>query len=305
MLKRIMFCEMMIIVLLASNAASAQETELKLAANERISERDGAVQVYIPPGEFIMGVDDPENLYEDAERPPHPVKITKGFWMDKYEVTNEKFATFLNKYMEREKITEYAKILMSGLGKVDLDHPLCGVKLDEGSKKFSARPGWEKRPVMPVNWTGARQYCEIMGKRLPTEAQWEYAAGGPEHFKYPWGNEWRRTWANVATGKLAPVGAYPKDVSPFGVMDMAGNVAEWVNDKFDVKYYSESPREDPVNAAGAWVWTLRVIRGGGFAFTEWDSRTTSRGNRAYAYSPMGTGFRCIEAGPPPAQGGGD
>ena len=306
MLKKLMFCKTLIIVfLLAVNAASAQEAEVKLAANERISERDGAVQVYVPPGEFVMGVDDPEMPYEDAERPPHPVKITSGFWMDKYEVTNEMYALFLNKYMEKEKIAEYPNILKSALGRIDLEHSLCGVKLDESTMKFSAKPGQERLPVMPVSWTGAREYSEIMGKRLPTEAQWEYAAGGPEHLKYPWGNEWRRTWANVATGKPVKVGSYSKDVSPFGVMDMAGNVAEWVYDKFDAKYYSESPREDPVNAAGAWVWTLRTIRGGGFAFTEWDSRTTSRGNRAYAYFPVGTGFRCVEAGPPPAQSSGD
>ena len=299
MLKKIMFYQtIMLVFLFTVNAGLAQ---VKLAPNERISAKDGAVQVYIPSGEFIMGVDDPEMLYEDAERPSHPVKITKGFWMDKYEVTNEKFAIFLNKYMEKKKIVEYPKILMSAFGRVNLDHPLCGVKLNEKTRKFSAKSGWEKLPVMPVTWTGANEYCTTMGKRLPTEAQWEYAAGGPEHFKYPWGNKWRRTWANVAAGKPAKIGSYPKDVSPFGVMDMAGNVREWVYDKFDLKYYSESPRENPANYAGAFAYVKRVIRGGGFAFTEWDSRTTSRGNRRYTSHPVGTGFRCVESGPPPSE----
>ena len=105
----------------------------------------------------------------------------------------------------------------------------------------------------------------------------------------------------MATGKPAAVGSHSKDISPFGVMDMAGNVREWVQDKFDPKYYSTSPAKDPVNAAGAWVHVCRVIRGGGFAFTEWDSRTTSRGNRRYIYFPVATGFRCAESGPPPAK----
>jgi len=267
--------------------------------NERISEKDGVVQVWIPAGSFIMGVDDPEMPYEDAERPPHPVNITRGFWMDKYEVTNEQFALFLNKYMEKEKVTEYPQILMRALGKVDLDHPLCGIKLDEATKIFSAKRGWEKVPVMPVNWAAAREYAEFFGKRLPTEAQWEYAARGQDNYRYPWGNEWNPSRANVSSDKPKPVGTHTKDISPFGVMDMAGNVREWVYDRFDKKYYSESPQDDPVKTAGAWEWVLRVIRGGGFAFTEWDSRTTSRGNRAYAYFPVGTGFRCIETGEPP------
>jgi len=300
MFRKIVFrTSLMAVFLFAVGTFSAPEAGVRLGPNERISERDGAIQVYVSPGKFIMGVDDPEMPYEDAERPPHPVKITKGFWMDKYEMTNERYVKFLNRYMEKEKITEYSKILMNALGKLDLDHPLCGVKLDKRTKKFSAKPGWEKLPVMPVNWSGANEYCRIMGKRLPTEAEWEYAARGGDGRKYPWSDKWHPDWANVATGKAAAVGSHPKDVSPFGVMDMAGNVREWVYDKFDVKYYSESPRRDPKNTAGAWAWVKRVIRGGGFAFTEWDSRATSRGNRARAYYPVGTGFRCVESGPPP------
>jgi formylglycine-generating enzyme required for sulfatase activity len=268
-------------------------------AAERMSQRDGADQVWIPAGTFVMGVDDPEMVYEHAERPPHEVTISRGFWMDKYEVTCEQYARFLNKYMQKEKRTERHKAIGAALSMVDLDHVLCGVALDTKTLRFAPKSGWARRPVMPVNWRGARQYAVTMGKRLPTEAQWEYAAGGAKGLKYPWGNPWQPTWANVATGKPAPVGSCPKDTSPFGVMDMAGNVREWVLDKFDAKYYSTSPAKDPANNAGAYAHVCRVIRGGGFAFTEWDSRTTSRGNRRYIYFPVATGFRCVESGPAP------
>lgn len=308
MLRRIMFYKTIILVFLFTvNAGSAQ---VKLAPSERRNERDGAIQVYVPPGEYIMGIDDPEMPYEDAERPPHPVKITNGFWMDKYEITNEQFAGFLNKLLAGEvpvaKIHKFSKdctpkqVLDMLQAQVDFNHPFCGLELAIDQRVVRVKPGWENLPVMPVTWSGARQYCETMGKRLPTEAEWEYAARGAAGRKYPWGNEWHVDWANVGTGKPAPVGSYPKDISPFGVMDMAGNVREWVFDKFDVKYYSESPRNAPCNYTGAYEYVKRVIRGGGFAFTEWDSRTTSRGNRAYTSYPVGTGFRCAESGPPPS-----
>ena len=280
-------------------ATHARAATSKPGPTERTSPRDGALQVWVPPGTFIMGVDDPQMVYEHAERPAHEVTLTRGFWMDKYEVTNAQYARFLNTYMQKEKHTQRHKIVGAALGMVDLDHALCGIVLDKKTQKFAPRPRRGRLPVMPLRWTGASRYGVTMGKRLPTEAEWEYAARGAKGLKYPWGNPWRPKWANVATGKPAPVGTHPKDASPFGVMDMAGNVREWVNDKFDAKYYSTSPAKDPVNAAGRWQYVRRVIRGGGFAFTEWDSRTTSRGNRRYIYYPVGTGFRCAESGPSP------
>ena len=286
-------------LLLTLDAARAQEPTNTPGRYERISPQDGAAQVWVPAGKFVMGVDDPQMVYEHAERPPHEVRITRGFWMDKYEVTNAQYAAFLNQYMQKEKHTELHKITVAALGRIDLDHALCGVVLNEKTESFVPRAGCERLPAMPVKWTGANEYCVTMGKRLPTEAEWEYAARGPKGLRYPWGNQWRPKWANVATGKPAAVGSHLRDVSPFGVMDMAGNVREWVRDRFDLKYYSNCPVSDPVNSTGAWANVHRVIRGGGFAVTEWDSRATSRGHRWYGYYPVGTGFRCAESGPPP------
>ena len=81
----------------------AQRGEIKLSTNERISPKDGVIQVYVPPGEFIMGVDDPEMPYENIANPPHLVKITNGFWMDKFEVTNECYVKYLNDSIKKEK----------------------------------------------------------------------------------------------------------------------------------------------------------------------------------------------------------
>jgi formylglycine-generating enzyme required for sulfatase activity len=293
------FCVAGLAFLFAMVAIPAQAGEIKLGPNERISPKDGVIQVYVPPGEFIMGVDDPNMPYENTSSPPHRVKITKGFWMDKFEITNERYVKYLNDSIQKDKITDMPRLLGFAYAMLDIGHPLCGIEIDEKNKKFVIRKGSEKLPVMPVTWTGAYQYCVATLKSLPTEAQWEYAARGPKNFKYPWGSDWHRDWANVATGKPAAVGSYPKDISPFGVMDMAGNVSEWALDKFAAGYYAESPSDDPLNWAQLYEWHERVIRGGGFALTEWDSRTTSRGHRAIMYFPVGTGFRCVEPGPPP------
>jgi len=286
------------VILAACHVAHTQGAAPRHAPIERLSPRDGAAQVWIPAGKFTMGVDDPEMVYEHAERPPHEVTITRGFWLDKYEITNEQYAEFLNRFVQKEKHTEPHQIIMAALGLIDLDHSLCGVVFDRATARFAVKEGWERLPAMPLKWTGANRYCQTMGKRLPTEAEWEYAARGAGGLKYPWGNEWHPEWANVATGRPAAVGSHLKDVSPFGVRDLAGNVREWVADRFDAKYYSNCPAKNPYHAAGAWSNVHRVIRGGGFAFTEWDSRATSRGHRWYGYYPVGTGFRAAESGPP-------
>jgi formylglycine-generating enzyme required for sulfatase activity len=273
----------------------AQEREMKLDPNERISSKDGVCQVYVPSGEFVMGVDDFETPYENTANPPHLEKITKGFWMDKFEVTNEYYVKYLNDSIEKEKLATIPQLLDFAYAMLDIDHPLCGISLDEKNKRYKVKTGMENLPVMPVTWTGAYRYSVAKGKALPTEAQWEYAARGVNNFKYPWGNEWHADWTNVSTKKLALVGSFPKDISSFGIMDMAGNAREWVLDRFVPDYYAESPNENPLDWISAEKSDYRVIRGGCFAFTEWDSRTTSRGYRMSSAYPVGTGFRCVES----------
>jgi len=266
---------------------------------ERVSPKDGAIQVFVPGGDFVMGVDDPTAPMADEQRPPHQVKLT-GFWMDKYEVANEQFANYLNALIaEGGKAWSDRQVHATVYGQVLIEHPLSGLTLDLKARKVNVIKGHERFPVFPVSWSAAAEYAKKMGRRLPTEAEWEYAARGADGRRYPWGNEWNPKWANVKSSKPAAVDAFPKDLSPFGIVGLAGNVREWVQDCFGINYYASSPRENPRNDGPSGE---RVMRGGCFAFTEWDARTTSRyyGTVNDGISPA-VGFRTVESVPPPTK----
>ena len=278
---------------LLTSGAVAQTPEP--GPNERIWEKDGSIQVWVPAGEFVMGVDDPEQPERIEERPPHKVAVD-GFWMDKCEVTNAMFVTYFNEVNKAKTPNER---LYRSL-KPFMDSSESGVIQDQKTGELRIVPDRGKWPVM-VSCYVAVEYCKAMGKWLPSEAQWEWAARGSDDRRYPWGNEWNPKWANVASDEFADVGSFPRDVSPFGVFDMAGNAREWCQDQFEVDYYRRSPVKNPLNYHGTFhhAGIRRVIRGGGYDLTEWDSRTTSRG---WMYGPnqgLCTGFRCVVAGPPP------
>jgi formylglycine-generating enzyme required for sulfatase activity len=276
-----------------SVAAVAPAAPTQLAPNERIFAGDGAAQVWIPAGEFTMGADDPESADRPDERPPHRVSLS-GFWMDKYEVTNARYAACVNQRL-RDKPP---KDRLFGPEVPILDWPESGLVRDGSTGELRVVPGREQWPVL-VAWHTAQIYCESVGKRLPSEAQWEWAARGPDGRTYPWGSQWDPKRANVATPRPVPVGSYRGDLSPFGVCDLAGNVREFCLDWYQTDFYRRSPAEDPVNWRGTWEPCDRAIRGGGYALTEWDSRATSRGLLIYGGRAFCTGFRGVAAGPPP------
>lgn len=220
----------------------------------------GIMQVWVPAGSFTMGTADPAApaaldppgfaARELAwEQPAHQVTATTGFWIDKYEVTNEAFVAFVDAGGYQD--------------------PACW-----------SGPGWDWRqleaalpvdcetdaadhPRACVTWFEAQAYATWRGGSLPTEAQWEFAARGPASSVFPWGNDWDPQRANVvdATGTVA-VGSYPDGTSWVGAHDMSGNVMEWVADWLGMDYYSDSPSFDP---PGPDDGRVKVERGAGGA----------------------------------------
>jgi len=220
--------------------------------------------VSIPAGEFTMGSQDGD----PDERPVHKVHVD-AFSMDVYEVTVGQYAAFLQ-----------AKAI---------DQP--------SDWKTMNQPAHQKRPVANVDWADAAAYCKWVGKRLPTEAEWEKAARGTDGRLYPWGNDpptplhanfGKTDWNNH--GVLAPIGTFEEGKSPYGIYDMAGNVWEWVSDWYDYNYYKTSPLQNPTGPSSGGT---KVIRGGA-----WNSspRAMRSANRSLI-SPTDQGldgFRCAK-----------
>ena len=266
--------------------------------------RDGMVR--LPGGRFSMGCD--QAPAADA-RPAHDVVISP-FWLDERPVTNAQFARFV-------EATDYITTAEQR-GRADV--------FDPNAKRWTNRDGAQWRqpggpdttitgrdddPVVQVGWHDAMAYAAWASKRLPTEAEWEYAArGGLHDADYPWGREELvdgRYYANYWQGRfpfndegddgfrqIAPVGSYP--ANPFGLLDMAGNVWQWCADWYDADYYRESPSDDPAGAAHG---RHRVARGGSWL----SARHTYHGCRVWARRHLAaggcdnqTGFRCARDG---------
>jgi formylglycine-generating enzyme required for sulfatase activity len=201
----------------------------------------GIEQVWVPPGSFMMGSDGGDGLFVPqwaarepaSEAPQHRVEITTGFWLDKFEVTNAAFQAFIDD-------GGYEHETYWSLEGWDwLSHQIVKPPRDcEGSAP--------DQPRACITWFEAEAYANWRGGRLPTEAEWEYAARGPESLIFPWGNTWNPALANVvdSQGSL-PVGSFPGGASWVGSLDMSGNLMEWVADWLDVHYYETSPIQDP------------------------------------------------------------
>jgi formylglycine-generating enzyme required for sulfatase activity len=267
----------------------------------RMRPDDGAVMVYVLSGKFIMGSNSSamaaarklcrEYTGETAiavctqaaftnEYPAHPVTLT-GFWIDRTEVTNG----------------QYRRCEDSGA---------CTQPVESGSyyrSSYYSDPAYANYPVIWVTQGQAANYCAWAGGRLPTEAEWEYAARGPESTIFPWGNEFDGARLNYCDkncdagpndpsvddgyADTAPVGSYPAGASWAGALDMAGNVREWVADWYGV--YLPGLQADPV---GPETGEGHIPRGGAWLDKPDDVRSANRGENSIDYTRHKVGFRC-------------
>ena len=250
-------------------------TEPTVESNSMEVPIDGMQMLYVPAGGFIMGGD----AYFE-ERPVHSV-ILDAFWIDQTEVTNAMFALFLTDWGNRGE---------GGAPWLDIEDEDSRIHFVGGS--WRADQTYENHPVAEVTWYGANAYCAWVGRRLPTEAEWEKAARGITGNIFPWGNNNPTAQLlnfNDSVGNTTEVGSYPDGISPLGAQDMAGNVWEWVADRYSRTYYSNSPLENPV---GPETGFFRVLRGGGWNSRDTFVRSIHRNRGAPTISHDFVGFRC-------------
>lgn len=232
--------------------------------------RDGSVLVYVPAGPFTMGCDEGE----PDERPAH--RVTLGsYWIGRTMVTNAQFAKFLNLRGNRDWHRTHRTAFLV----VRKDPP---VGIEKVGDTYQVVPGQENHPASGVSWFGAYAYCHWAGLRLPTEAEWEKAARGTDGRIYPWGNDWDPHRANGGHAGLldraacprqltTPVDAFPDGASPYGCLDMAGNLWEWCNSIYVTYPYNVNDgRENPDSN------DKRVLRGGAWYTDPTHLRTTNR-----------------------------
>jgi len=263
------------------------------------------------------GTDCPLAAYE-REQPQHSVSVSP-FKMDRTEVTNRAFAKWLNSQPDLV-VTADQMVLQNGILLANLYptyQPSFGLMYDSKRKHFGSVPGFEKRPVSQVSWIAAQRYCLAQGKRLPTEAEWELAARGLEGRRFPWGHD-EPTCDGVVVSRLnnlscakmgvgpLDVGTAKTDISQEGVHDLAGNMREWVLDRFVRRYTPCSPLcKDPFQHEGEPdAPKERVVRGGSWNLEAAAGRGAARGRWRENEAPQDTGFRCVRSNTNPIEKGG-
>ena len=270
-----------------------QNSDLTGLGSTKISPKDSVTMVYIPAGQFPMGSE--FGLMD--EKPLHIVQLD-AFWLDRTEVTNDMY----RQCVQARKCDEPSHFL------------------------YYNDPQYSDHPVVFASWTNAVAYCSFVGRRLPTEAEWEKAAvWNPvrnEKLIYPWGNEYDCSKGNfddelqfdaslMQNGSVgcdgyvrtAPVGSYPEGASPYGALDMGGNVWEWVHDAFievdpfnvNVQnYYAFSRLKNPMGVPPA-TTSYRGVRGGSWNWTYGYGRSAYRLGFGKEDTYDGIGFRCAES----------
>ena len=253
-----------------SDSLPAEATATQLPVVTSVRAKDDMTMVFVLAGQFSMGSD---KSYSN-EKPVHTPNLD-AFWIDETEVTNGR----------------YAKCVQSGT---------CLVPKNFSSyshASYYANTVFDNFPVINVTWNQAKTYCEWVGGRLPTEAEWEKAARGLKKPTYPWGEKITRLNANFNQNyvDVIQVASLEGGRSPYGAYDMAGNVSEWVADWYSGSYYDKSPADNP---SGPLSGTQRVIRGGSWADTANSERSSARDPLSPDTYNNNLGFRCASSTAP-------
>jgi eukaryotic-like serine/threonine-protein kinase len=257
------------------------------AGSQRLRATDGMTMVNIPAGTFKMG----NETGKSDEKPVHDVTLD-AFWIDLMEVTNAMFGKFV---ADTGYKTDAEK---QGSGYVFDAAKHTWTKVQGANWQHLRGPGSSlngraDHPVVQVSWNDANAYCKWAGGQLPTEAQWEYAARGPQSVTFPWGNDPPNDKLlnyNLNIGDTTRVGSYPRGASWVGAFDMAGNVWEWVQDWYGA--YSDSSQTNPTGPVSG---SNRVLRGGSWSAGEDVARMAYRGGDAPDSRSGSVGFRCVVA----------
>lgn len=270
-----------------SPGPAAQETGVRRNPTDRLE------YAWLPPGEFVMGCRPMDSRCIDDEKPAHSVRLTRGFWIGRTEVTVAAFGTFAaaTGYKTAAEQEGWAQAWTGkGWGRQD------GVNW--------RNPGFEqgpRHPVVAISWTDAAAFCAWSGGRLPTEAEWEYAArGGSADQVFPWPGPPSHDLANYGKDngggplrlgrdqweQTSPSASFPPN--GFGLFDMAGNVWEWNADWFGA--YREDPAADPGGGAAG---QFRVLRGGAYNYGPWVMRSSFRYGLEPGMRAVSLGVRCV------------
>lgn len=296
-----------VVLQLVLSAAAALTAAPPTQAQDRGARgSDGMPLVLVPAGAFVMGADASAGSPDEAPR--REVRLS-AYRIDRHEVTNAMFARFVANTGHRTQAeavgyshgyvgAEYARLDGAWWRDPDGDGRLIGADADAF-------------PVTAVSWRDADAYCRWADRRLPTEAEWEKAARGTDGRTWPWGWAppdgsqanladrrtalvWREQAIDDGHALTAPVGSHPAGASPWGAVDMAGNVWEWVADRYAADYGAWAPRLDPPGPA---VGEERVLRGGGYSDNASAIRSARRTKDDEAHSSADGGFRCAVDAP--------
>ena len=284
-------------LVLLTGCEGAENNGTLEAGAERVRAIDGMTQVYVPAGTFEMGSAEIEQPtpFDDSV---HKVSLD-SFWIDMTEVTVQQYEAFVAA-TGHKTIAEYqgsSGTFING----DFAETAGAYWKHPNGPETTAEPN---HPVVQMAWFDADAYCKWAGGSLPTEAQWEYAARGPELRTFPWGNtydpanlnaceescatQWKTPGYDDGFAETAPVGTYPAGKSWVGALDMAGNAWEWVND-----WQGDYGKDPQTNPTGPETGEKRVLRGGGWISGEASAWSAFRGGNPPYSRGTPDGFRCV------------